>query len=134
MKRTKSRGKITVNGEKTDGKRNVNREKTQKATLVGGIPGKHNGRQAWIYLERLRALKHLWVYFFLCVSFKLKLLVVGQALKSLIKDILTWLNKTSPHPSFRLGRRIRGDRNGRGDTENGEEMRKKTKMDNRMIE
>lgn len=39
----KSRGKSTTNGDKTDGQRNVNREKTQKATLAGGIQGKHSG-------------------------------------------------------------------------------------------
>lgn len=99
----KSREKSTVNGDKTDGKRSVNREKTQKATLAGGIQGKHSGSQAWVYLERLRGLKPLWLYFPLCISFQLKLLVVGQALKSLVTDVLTRLNKTSPCSSFRSG-------------------------------
>ena len=103
MKRRKSRGKSTVNGDKTDGKRSVNREKTQKATLAGGIQRKYSGRQSWIYLERLRGLEALWLYFPLRLSFQLKLLVVGQALKSLVTDVLTWLNKTCSHPSFRSG-------------------------------
>jgi len=48
--------------------------------------------------------------------------------------VLTWLNKTSPHPSFGSGGGMQGDRKGRGDTENGTEMGKKTKMENSMIE
>lgn len=110
----------TVNGNTTDGKKNINRKKTQKATLSGGIQGKYDGRQARVYLKRPKGLKLLWLCFPPHFFFQLKLLVVGQPLKSLAIDVLTWLNKTSP--SFRSGGEVR---NGRGDAENGAEMGKR---------
>lgn len=54
-------------------------------------------------VKRMSRPKPLWLYFLLYPSFQQKLLVVGHLLKPLVTHVLTWLNKSSPHPSFKLG-------------------------------
>lgn len=54
-------------------------------------------------VKRMSRPKPLWLYFPLYPSFQEKLLVVGHLLKPLVTHVLTWPNKSSPHPSFKLG-------------------------------